>query len=149
MDAMAFSRKLTKKLPRCKQIQAPALCLFILGFNSPKYCRGTSYMTKTFCARGCEGSWTKSSSLASEELSIKPKRARTNAEALHSLQPLGKCGTERGAHFVGSDRLGLNPSSSAFSWATLDKLFNPTEQNWKQEALTHNNKVKINICDIT
>lgn len=114
LDAMIFSRQLTKKLPRHKQAQAPALCLSILSFNSPEYCRGTSYMAKTFCARGCEGSWTKSSSLASEELSIKPKRARTNEEAFHSLQPLGKCGTKRGAQPVGSERLGLNPSSSAF-----------------------------------
>lgn len=52
--------------------------------------------------------------LASEELSVKPKRATANAKAFPSLRLPGKCGAGGGAQAMGSNRLGLNPSYTAF-----------------------------------
>ena len=99
---------------------------------------------RAFRATRSKRSGTKPSSLASEELSIKSQKARTNAEAPNFLKPLGECGAAEGQ----TDWLWIW-APLLFSCATLDKLFNLSEQNWRQDVRTHKTMVKINICDKT
>lgn len=103
-----------QELPGYKQAHAPAS-----GFHAKSkfqfshvlqrdFTRDRHYVLENVKVQGQNHHlWPLKSSL------LKLQRARSTAEALHSLKPLGKCGVV-GAQAVGSDRRGLNPSSTAF-----------------------------------